>query len=95
MPRSDNAEEDQPVSEGDTVGAIPAEFDVIKTYPPRGALQQYRLAGTKQFSCCQCHKSKTSKLIVIKEGKWDPIWCNGYYGTNLAYEKTSSSSKSS
>ncbi|KAI4869836.1 hypothetical protein F4820DRAFT_405219 [Hypoxylon rubiginosum] len=80
----DKTRADQPASQGDTVGPVPPEFNIVKAYPPRGILQQCRLAAVKQFSCCRCRKSKTSKLVAIKEGRWDQLWCNGCYGLLLS-----------
>ncbi|OIW31628.1 hypothetical protein CONLIGDRAFT_641417 [Coniochaeta ligniaria NRRL 30616] len=77
-----HAKFDQPTSHNNMVEASP--FQIVKTFPPRGELQQYRLTATTEFSCCHCQQQKKSKLVAIKEGKWDQLLCNGCYGLLLS-----------
>ncbi|KAI5920707.1 hypothetical protein F4810DRAFT_681711 [Camillea tinctor] len=65
-------------------GTIPSQFKVVKTLPPRGLWQQYRLESATEFSCDRCQKQKKAKLIAIKDGKWDSLCCNGCYGLLLS-----------
>ncbi|KAI0599947.1 hypothetical protein F4775DRAFT_548995 [Biscogniauxia sp. FL1348] len=65
-------------------GTVPSQFKVVKTYPPRGLWQQYRLDAATQFSCDRCQKDKKAKLIAVKEGNWDSPRCNGCYGMMLS-----------
>ncbi|KAI1322070.1 hypothetical protein F5Y16DRAFT_387668 [Xylariaceae sp. FL0255] len=67
---------------------IPSQYQVIKTFPPQGQLQQFRLASITKFTCASCEKEKTSKLIVVESGGWDRLWCNGCYGLQLSKSKT-------
>jgi hypothetical protein len=62
----------------------PFRFEVVKTYPQRGPLQQYRLAASTSFLCSRCGTSKTSKLVSIIEADWDRLLCNGCYGYLLS-----------
>ncbi|KAH8752839.1 hypothetical protein F5883DRAFT_576163 [Diaporthe sp. PMI_573] len=78
--QNDEAKAGQPLIQDDVAEAIPSHVKIIKTFPPRGDWQQYRLATTTKFSCCGCQQPKTSKLVVTKEGKWSKLWCNGCYG---------------
>src|SRR5215471_10239368 len=59
-------------------------YEVVKTYPQRGPLQQYRLATSTSFLCSRCGTSKTSKLVSIIEADWDRLLCNGCYGYLLS-----------
>jgi hypothetical protein len=59
-------------------------YEVIKTYPPRGPLQQYRLAAATSFYCFRCGRPKTSKLITTFERSWSCLLCNGCYGLLLS-----------
>ena len=62
----------------------PARYDVVKTYPQRGPLQQYRLAATTSFPCFRCGQAKTSKLVTVYRCDWDRLLCNGCYGRLLS-----------
>jgi hypothetical protein len=62
----------------------PIPFEIEKTYPPRGPLQQYRLAQSAAFSCFRCGQSKKSKLITIYGSDWSRRLCNGCYGRLLS-----------
>ncbi len=59
-------------------------YEVIKTYPQRGPLQQYRLAASTSFLCFRCGISKTSKLVSTVQVDWDRLLCNGCYGRLLS-----------
>lgn len=58
--------------------------EVVKTYPPRGPLQQYRLAAATSLPCFRCGQTKTSKLITVFRGDWTQGLCNGCYGYLLS-----------
>ncbi|KAK0707268.1 hypothetical protein B0H67DRAFT_307113 [Lasiosphaeris hirsuta] len=62
----------------------PSQFDVIKEFPPRGALQQFRLDKVTTFSCNRCGKQKTAKLVATKYGDWSSLVCNSCYGWLLS-----------
>ncbi|KAI2608731.1 uncharacterized protein GGS25DRAFT_491417 [Hypoxylon fragiforme] len=64
--------------------AVPPQFTIAKTFPPRGGMQQYRLDKSHKFTCGRCQKDKTAKLVVVREGWWEQLWCNGCYGEVLA-----------
>jgi hypothetical protein len=59
-------------------------YEVIKTYPQRGPLQQYRLATSTSFLCFRCGISKTSKLVTTVQTDWGRLLCNGCYGRLLS-----------
>jgi hypothetical protein len=59
-------------------------YEVVKTYPQRGPLQQYRLAASTSFLCFRCGTGKTSKLVSIVQADWDRLLCNGCYGRLLS-----------
>jgi hypothetical protein len=59
-------------------------YEVVKTYPQRGPLQQYRLAVSTSFLCSRCGTSKTSKLISTVDADWDRLLYNGCYGRLLS-----------
>ncbi|MDX3849188.1 hypothetical protein [Streptomyces sp. AK02-01A] len=65
-------------------GRVPFRFEVIKKYPQRGPLHQYRLAAATTFTCRRCGKDKTSKLAVAIHDKWDLLLCNACYGRLLS-----------
>jgi hypothetical protein len=58
--------------------------EVIKAYPPRGPLQQFRLASAQPLTCFRCGKGKKSKLHTVYAGDWDRRLCNGCYGELLS-----------
>lgn len=62
---------------------IPAAL-LIRAYPPRGRLCQYRLTRRVVFVCTRCAKRTISKLVA--ELDQDPArrLCNGCYGLLLA-----------
>jgi hypothetical protein len=59
-------------------------YEVVKTYPQRGPLQQYRLATATSFLCSRCGDAKTSKLVSTIKADWDRLVCNGCYGRLLS-----------
>ncbi len=59
-------------------------YEVVKTYPPRGPLQQYRLAASTSFLCSRCGIGKTSKLVTTVQADWERLLCNGCYGYLLS-----------
>lgn len=58
--------------------------EIIKTYPPRGPLQQVRLASVEPLPCFRCRVEKKSKLHAVYDGDWDRRLCNGCYGELLS-----------
>lgn len=64
--------------------AAPAPFEVVKVYPSRGPLTQYRLASATSFKCSRCQKQKTAKLVATHDSQWDALLCNGCYGFVLS-----------
>lgn len=56
----------------------------IKTMPPRGPLQQYRLATSVPFDCHRCGRGKTSKLLTVVDHDPRRLLCNGCYGRLVA-----------
>jgi len=59
-------------------------YEVMRTYPQRGPLQQYRLAAATGFICSRCGIGKTSKLVTVVQDDWDRLLCNGCYGLLLS-----------
>ena len=58
--------------------------EIVKTYPAKGSLQQFRMSELNAFDCCQCGKSKRSKLVTVRHGDEDELLCNGCYGQLLS-----------
>lgn len=61
-------------------GVAPPFVGIVKTYPPQGSLQLYRLAQTISFRCSRCGAVKTSKLIATYGNGSAARLCNGCYG---------------
>jgi len=61
--------------------------NVIKTYPRRGSMQQFRLDALTAFDCFRCHRTKKSKLVVVYDDDWNRFLCNGCYGFLLSVYK--------
>ena len=59
-------------------------YDVIKVYPARGPLQQYRVRAATAFRCFRCGRAKISKLVTVFAGDWAQLLCNGCYGWLLS-----------
>lgn len=55
-------------------------YEVIKTYPRRGPMRQYRLAAPTSFGCFRCGLTKTSKRVAVVREDWNRLLCNGCYG---------------
>ena len=72
----------------------PLASDIIKTYPSRGPMQQFRLAEINGFHCFRCGQSKKSKLLVVYADDWDRLLCNGCYGRLLSIFEIKSGTKS-
>ncbi|KAK4170894.1 hypothetical protein QBC36DRAFT_150857, partial [Triangularia setosa] len=60
-----------------------SQLDVLKEYPLRGTLQQFRLIKVRAFTCNRCNKEKKSKLVATEDGNWENLMCNGCYGSVL------------
>lgn len=63
---------------GDPVGTA------VRTYDPRGPLQQYRLPALHTFTCWRCGTTKTSKLVTVVDTDPQRLLCNGCYGRLLS-----------
>lgn len=74
---------DMATSSQDATGK-PSELEVLKEYPSRGSLQQFRLTKATKFTCNRCNKEKTAKLVTTKNGDWEKLMCNGCYGFLLS-----------
>jgi hypothetical protein len=61
-----------------------SRLEVLKEYPARGALQQFRLTKVTKFTYSRYNKDKTAKLVVTKDGNWESLMCNGCYGFMLS-----------
>jgi len=59
--------------------SIPLE-KIIKKYPKKGPLSQFRFEKVISYACFRCKSVKTSKLISICNDEWDFKLCNGCYG---------------
>lgn len=62
----------------------PSFEEIVKTYPTRGPLQQYRLSLATAFQCFRCGEEKKAKLITLYRGDWEKTLCNGCYGFLLS-----------
>ncbi len=62
----------------------PVPSTVIKRYPQRGPMQQFRFADGTAFNCFRCGDAKKSKLITVYGGDWSRRLCNGCYGRLLS-----------
>lgn len=60
------------------------QYEIVKEYPPRGTLRQYRLAKATAFTCHRCNQQKKAKLVATDGGNWDALMCNGCYGYLLS-----------
>jgi len=57
---------------------------IIKEYPPRGPLVQFRFEKSLSFSCFRCGQNKVSKLVTLYNNDWNKRLCNGCYGRLLS-----------
>ena len=62
-------------------------YEVVKTYPQRGPMRQYRLAASASFRCFRCGLAKTSKLVTVFREDWNRLLCNGCYGRLLSIHR--------
>ncbi len=62
----------------------PLPSEIVKTYPQRGAMQQFRISESTAFHCFRCGQSKKSRLVVVYENDWNRLLCNGCYGRLLS-----------
>jgi hypothetical protein len=62
----------------------PVPSTVVKRYPQRGPMQQFRFADSTAFTCFRCGDAKKSKLITVYGGDWSKRLCNGCYGRLLS-----------
>jgi hypothetical protein len=62
----------------------PVPSTIVKTYPRRGPLQQFRFIENTAFTCFRCANTKKSKLIITYYGDWSKKLCNGCYGRLLS-----------
>ena len=66
---------------------IPVPSKLIREYPRRGPMQQYRFAESTAFLCFRCGTSKKAKLQIIYKDNWSLRLCNGCYGYLLSIHK--------
>lgn len=57
---------------------------IVKEYPQRGPIRQYRFEKALAFTCIRCTQIKTAKLITIYNSDWSKRLCNGCYGRLLS-----------
>lgn len=62
----------------------PPFVGLVKVYPRRGQLQQYRLDRSVSFPCIRCGQVKTSKLVATYGADVTLRICNGCYGWLLS-----------
>lgn len=60
----------------------PVPSSVLKIYPARGPLQQFRFVESTAFRCFRCGENKKSKLLSGSD--WSKRLCNGCYGRLLS-----------
>lgn len=68
----------------DRAAMQPSPSDIIKAYPQRGPMQQFRLAEARAFDCFRCGVAKKSKLFTIYGSNYSKRLCNGCYGKLLS-----------
>lgn len=64
--------------------ATPFRFEIIKSYPQRGPLRQYRAATATAFMCLRCLQPKTAKLVATINNESSQLLCNSCYGFLLS-----------
>lgn len=74
------------------IGNPPAH--IIKEYPQRGVMKQYRFEKAIAFSCFRCNSEKKAKLITIYNSNWNKKLCNGCYGRLLSIYEIKAGAKS-
>ena len=72
----------------------PVPSTLVKTYPQRGPLQQFRFVKATAFRCFRCGDTKKSKLITVYGDDWSRRLCNGCYGCLLSLYDVMSGTKS-
>jgi hypothetical protein len=55
----------------------PFRFEIVKSYPRQGPLQQYRVAAATAFTCMRCLQAKTPKLVATVNADGSQLMCNG------------------
>ena len=68
--------------------------NIIKEYPPRGPMRQFRFEKVIAFACFRCSQEKKSKLITIHNENWNKRLCNGCYGRLLSIYEIKANSQS-
>ncbi|APX99729.1 hypothetical protein [Lacinutrix venerupis] len=68
--------------------------NIIKEYPQRGPIKQFRFDKVVAFECFRCGKQKKSKLITIYDDNWNKRMCNGCYGFLLSIYEIKAGTKS-
>ncbi|TRZ48206.1 MAG: hypothetical protein D4S01_10795 [Dehalococcoidia bacterium] len=59
-------------------------MDLDKVFPLKPPFRQYRLQAVMSFTCANCKKDKTSKMVAFKDNNKDEIYCNGCVGQILS-----------
>lgn len=72
----------------------PLASEILKIYPQRGPMQQFRLTELTAFHCFRCGQSKKSKLVVTYDRDWGHLLCNGCYGRLLSIYDIKAGTKS-
>src|ERR1043165_436265 len=67
--------------------------NIVKSYPARGPMHQYRFDTGNTFHCIRCGCEKTAKLISILNEDWDKRLCNACYGRLLSIFEIKASDK--
>lgn len=63
---------------------IPVPSKMVKEYPRRGPMRQFRFSEATAFQCFRCGASKKAKLQTIYKNDWNLRLCNGCYGFLLS-----------
>ncbi|MBN1700158.1 MAG: hypothetical protein JW881_21785 [Spirochaetales bacterium] len=74
------------------IGKAPG--NIIKEYPEKGPMKQYRFDKAVAFACFRCGNEKKSKLITIYQSNWNKRLCNGCYGRLLSIYEIKAGTKS-
>ena len=74
------------------IGTSPGE--IIKEYPSRGPIKQFRFEKIVAFACFRCGKEKKAKLVTIYNENWNKRLCNGCYGHLLSIYEIKANSTS-
>lgn len=69
-------------------------YTVIRDYPPRGPMHQYRLDQSVAFQCFRCGRAKKSRLVTVYSENWYTLLCNGCYGRLLSIFEIKAGSQS-